>query len=48
MPEGDTIFRAATALRKALAGARVTQFRGEKLGPGPGDKADLAEYLKSL
>src|SRR5207248_4775957 len=28
MPEGDTIFRAATALRKALVGARVTGFRG--------------------
>ena len=31
MPEGDTIFRAATALRKALLGAKVTQFRSEKL-----------------
>jgi len=35
MPEGDTIFRAATALRKALQGARVTQFRSAKLGRGP-------------
>jgi len=35
MPEGDTIFRAATAMRKALAGARVTQFRSERLGRGP-------------
>ena len=35
MPEGDTIFRAATALRKALQGARVTQFRNAKLGRGP-------------
>jgi len=35
MPEGDTIFRAATALRKALQGARVTQFRSVKLGRGP-------------
>ena len=35
MPEGDTIFRAATTLRKALVGARVTQFRSEKLGRGP-------------
>src|SRR5438477_12408884 len=35
MPEGDTIFRAATSLRKALQGARVTQFRGDRLGPGP-------------
>jgi endonuclease-8 len=34
MPEGDTIFRAATTLRKALVGARVTQFRG-RLGRGP-------------
>ena len=32
MPEGDTIFRAATALRKALAGARVVDFRSSKLG----------------
>jgi hypothetical protein len=35
MPEGDTIFRAATALRKALQGARVTRFRSAKLGRGP-------------
>src|SRR3982751_4075973 len=28
MPEGDTIFRAATTLRKALVGARVTRFSG--------------------
>src|SRR5947209_8782008 len=35
MPEGDTIFRAATTLRKALVGARVTAFRSEKLGRGP-------------
>jgi endonuclease-8 len=35
MPEGDTIFRAATTLRKALQGARVTRFRSEKLGRGP-------------
>src|SRR6266478_4138568 len=35
MPEGDTIFRAATALRKALQGARVTQFRSARLGRGP-------------
>lgn len=35
MPEGDTIFRAATTLRKALQGARVTRFCGEKLGRGP-------------
>ena len=35
MPEGDTIFRAATTLRKALQGARVTGFRSEKLGRGP-------------
>src|SRR2546422_1948518 len=35
MPEGDTIFRAATALRKALQGARVTQFHSARLGRGP-------------
>jgi endonuclease-8 len=44
MPEGDTIFRAATALRKALAGARVTQFRSEKLGRGPvGERIESVE-----
>jgi endonuclease-8 len=35
MPEGDTIFRAATALRKALVGARVTRFESARLGRGP-------------
>ena len=35
MPEGDTIFRAATTLRKALVGARVTRFSSERLGRGP-------------
>ncbi|HEY2031990.1 MAG TPA: DNA-formamidopyrimidine glycosylase family protein [Myxococcales bacterium] len=36
MPEGDTIFRAATALRKALQGARVLQMRSSMLaGPYP-------------
>ena len=35
MPEGDTVFRAATTLRKALVGARVSGFRSEKLGRGP-------------
>src|SRR5256886_14819377 len=34
MPEGDTIFRAATALRKALVGARVRRFNGN-LGRAP-------------
>ena len=34
MPEGDTIFRAATQLRKALLGARVTRFESDRL-PGP-------------
>ncbi len=44
MPEGDTIFRAATALRKALAGARVTQFRGQNLGRGPvGERIEAVE-----
>jgi endonuclease-8 len=36
MPEGDTIFRAATALRKALLGARVTRMQSSMLaGPYP-------------
>ena len=35
MPEGDTIFRAATTLRKALVGARVTRFNSARLGRGP-------------
>jgi len=35
MPEGDTIFRAATALRKALVGARVKDFQSARLGRGP-------------
>jgi endonuclease-8 len=43
MPEGDTIFRAATALRKALAGARVTRFESAKLGRGP-----LGERIESV
>ena len=29
MPEGDNLFRAATALHKALAGARVRGFRSD-------------------
>ena len=29
MPEGDNLFRAATALHKALAGARVRDFRSD-------------------
>jgi len=35
MPEGDTIFRAATTLHKALGGARVTRFESARLGTGP-------------
>jgi endonuclease-8 len=35
MPEGDTIFRAATTLRNALVGARVTRFNSARLGRGP-------------
>ena len=31
MPEGDTIFRAATTLRRALEGARVSSFRSTVL-----------------
>lgn len=33
MPEGDTIFRAATTLRKALLGARVAKFASPRLAP---------------
>ena len=44
MPEGDTIFRAATALRKALVGAKVTGFRSERLGRGPlGERIEAVE-----
>jgi len=44
MPEGDTIFRAATTLRKALAGARVAAFRAEGLGRGPvGERIEAVE-----
>ena len=45
MPEGDTIFRAATQLRKALVGARVTQFQSDRL-PGPlpvGERIEAVE-----
>jgi len=45
MPEGDTIFRAATALRKALQGARVTQFRSVKLGRGPAGEQPVAALV---
>jgi len=45
MPEGDTIFRAATALRKALQGARVTQFRSVKLGRGPVGEQPVAAVV---
>src|SRR5256885_2749934 len=45
MPEGDTIFRAATALRKALQGARVTQFRSVKLGRGPVGEQPVAALV---
>jgi endonuclease-8 len=44
MPEGDTIFRVAAALRKALAGARVTRFESAKLGRGPvGERIESVE-----
>ena len=37
MPEGDTIHRAAAALRTALVGRVITGFRAPRLvGPGPG------------
>lgn len=36
MPEGDTIYRAAAALRTALVGHTITDFRAERLvGPAP-------------
>jgi endonuclease-8 len=35
MPEGDTLFRIAGTLRKALAGARVTKFVSAKLRGAP-------------
>src|SRR5438067_12171135 len=40
MPEGDTIFRAATALRKALVGARVTRFNGNLRRAHPGERIE--------
>jgi endonuclease-8 len=45
MPEGDTIFRAATALRKALVGARVTEMESPILaGPYPvGERIEAVE-----
>lgn len=44
MPEGDTIFRAATVLRKALQGARVKTFASERLGQGPvGERIESVE-----
>lgn len=44
MPEGDTIFRAATVLRKALQGARVKTFESERLGRGPvGERIEAVE-----
>jgi endonuclease VIII len=50
MPEGDTIFRAATTLRKALVGARVTRFQSARLGRGPvGERIeDVAARGKNL
>jgi endonuclease-8 len=35
MPEGDTLFRIATTLNKALAGARVTKFASGRLQGSP-------------
>lgn len=35
MPEGDTLFRIATTLRKALKGARVTRFESPSLRGSP-------------
>ena len=45
MPEGDTIFRAATQLRKALVGARVTKLESDRLaGPLPvGERIEAVE-----
>ena len=35
MPEGDTIFRSATVLRRALAGKAVERFEAPRLRPRP-------------
>jgi endonuclease-8 len=35
VPEGDTIFRAATVLRRALAGERLVAFEAPRLRPTP-------------
>src|SRR5205814_493324 len=56
MPEGDNVFRAATALRKALQDARVVQLGTdftmrdlEKLGPdATTDQFDAAEAARRL
>jgi endonuclease-8 len=35
MPEGDTIFRSATVLRRALAGKPLERFETPRLRPSP-------------
>ena len=42
MPEGDTIYRAAAALRTALVGRTITGFAAPRLvGPSPSDGAAI-------
>ena len=50
MPEGDTLFRIATTLRKALQGARVTRFVSARLRGTPvGERIeDVAARGKNL
>ena len=47
MPEGDTIFRAATALRKAVEGARVVRFRSERLEARPPLEGQLIALIEA-
>jgi len=54
VPEGDTIFRAARTLHRALAGRKVDRFESrlhsdatfstESTEEGPTDHADYADY----
>lgn len=48
MPEGDTIFRAATTLRKALAGKCVTAFRSDAAGVVPRAASVVGRTVRSL
>ncbi|HET8570158.1 MAG TPA: DNA-formamidopyrimidine glycosylase family protein [Candidatus Limnocylindria bacterium] len=49
MPEGDTIARAAAALRLALAGRTVTAFRSTSPGVGPaGERALVGSVVRDV